>query len=140
MEYSDEMHFKIVHFNIKTQNLGLVNRKCVTYAQPIFLSLRRPAHFQQINGVCHEIRPTATFNHTVTRRTNGNFGTLKDGNGKTKQNKTKQNGLTLWLGGPRHPNLFFVQFNSFGCAFWPFFPNCLTIEYVTFDAKINKWG
>ena len=31
--------FKMVHFNIKTQNLELVNLKCVTYAQIIPLSL-----------------------------------------------------------------------------------------------------
>ena len=30
---------KIVYFNIQMQNLELVNLKCVTYAQPISLSL-----------------------------------------------------------------------------------------------------
>ena len=30
--------FKMVHFDIKTQHLELVNHKCVTYAQPIPLS------------------------------------------------------------------------------------------------------
>ena len=33
------MHFKTVHFSMKTQNLELVNLKYVTYAQPIPLSL-----------------------------------------------------------------------------------------------------
>ena len=34
-----QMYFKMVHFDIKTQNLELDNLKCVTYAQPIPLSL-----------------------------------------------------------------------------------------------------
>ena len=34
------MRFKMVHFNIKMQDLELVNLKYVTYAQPILPSLR----------------------------------------------------------------------------------------------------
>ena len=37
--WNHQMHFKMVHFNIKTQNLELVNLKCVTCTQPIPLSL-----------------------------------------------------------------------------------------------------
>ena len=33
------MRFKMVHCNIKKQNLELINLKCVTYAQHIPLSL-----------------------------------------------------------------------------------------------------
>ena len=43
------MGFKIVHFNIKTQNLELVNLKCVTYAQPTPLSLRETTHAETID-------------------------------------------------------------------------------------------
>ena len=35
-----QMCFKMVHFNIKTQNLEWVNIKCVIYAQPIPLSVK----------------------------------------------------------------------------------------------------
>ena len=36
----DEMCSKMIHFNIKMQNMELVNFKSVTYAEPIPLSLR----------------------------------------------------------------------------------------------------
>ena len=37
--WNHQMHLKMVHFNIKSQNLELVILKCLTYAQPIPLSL-----------------------------------------------------------------------------------------------------
>ena len=42
------MHSKMVHFNIKTQNLELVNLKCVTYAQTIHLSLTESKYLQHM--------------------------------------------------------------------------------------------
>ena len=35
-----QMCFRMVHFNVKMQNLEFVNLQCVTYAQPISLALR----------------------------------------------------------------------------------------------------
>ena len=39
--WNHQMPFKMVSFNIKTQNLELVNLKYATYAQPIPLSLKK---------------------------------------------------------------------------------------------------
>ena len=39
LDKNHQIHFKMVHFNIKTVNPELVNLKCVTYAYPIPLSL-----------------------------------------------------------------------------------------------------
>ena len=45
------MRFKMVNFNIKTQNLELVNLKSVNYAQPIPLSLMRIAWRQFVTNL-----------------------------------------------------------------------------------------
>ena len=49
------MHFKMVHFNIIKQNLELVILKCVTYAQPIPVSIGAHSH----KGV--ELKLTPSF-------------------------------------------------------------------------------
>ena len=63
-------------FNVKTQNLKVVNLKCITYAQPIPLSLRVRTFFPKTVRVCHVY---CNFEIGFTCRITVIFGTLKDG-------------------------------------------------------------
>ena len=49
-------NFKMVHFNLKMQNPELVNLKCVTYIQPIPLSLMLTISVRQYHSYFLKIK------------------------------------------------------------------------------------